>query len=189
MYSSLITLNLPDWLNRSPRQEPPRPNVVAALRAEFQQALTSQKAELDTALTTQRAELQAEIAIERQAHEHTRAELAQSREHGRQQAIDMLDSTVKSQQRTLENSTAEMIALSGSNAALQEAMRRLEADHRLDQETISLLRERIHTMESELTTLRDERQQHIGTIADLRMAIDDLKRQLEAAERKITGDA
>ena len=144
------------------------------------------RAEFQGALATQKAELQAEIAIERQAHEATRAELHQSREYGRQQArtIDLLESTVKSQQRTLENSTAEMIALSGSNAALQEAMRRLEADHRMDQETISLLRERIHTMEAELTMLRDERQQHIGTIAGLRMAVEDLKRQLEVAERR-----
>lgn len=178
MMYSLITIKWPDWFRFEPTPEPPRPNIVAALRAEFTAALAAQK-----------SELQAEIAIERAAHEHTRAELAQSREFGRQQArtIDLLDSTVKSQQRTLENSTAEMMALSGSNAALQEAMRRLEADHRLDQETISLLRERIHAMESELTTLRDERSQHIGTIAGLRMAIDDLKRQLEAAERKAAG--
>lgn len=177
MYS-LITIKWPEWLNLDPVPEPPRPNVVAALRAEFQ-----------AAIATQKAELQAEIAIERANHQRTREELAQSRDYGRQQArlIDTLDSTVKSQQRTLENSTAELMGLSGSNAALQESMRRLEADHRLDQETISLLRERIHTMESELTTLRDERQQHIGTIAGLRMAIDDLKRQLEAAERKAAG--
>ncbi len=180
MMYSLITIKWPEWLNLDPVPEPPRPNIVAALRAEFTAALSAQK-----------SELQAEIAIERASHQRTREELTQSRDYGRQQArmIDTLDSTVKSQQRTLENSTAELMALSGSNVALQEAMRRLEADHRLDQETISLLRERIHTMESELTTLRDERQQHIGTIAGLRMAIDDLKRQLEAAERKITGDA
>ena len=177
MYAPIV-IKWPDWFRPDPLPEPPRPNIVAALRAEFQGALAAQK-----------AELQAEIAIGRAAHEATRAELAQSREYGRQQSrtIDTLDSTVKSQQRTLENSTAELVGLSGSNAALQEAMRRLEADHRMDQETISLLRERIHVMESELTTLRDERMQHIGTIAGLRMAIDDLKRQLEAAERKAAG--
>lgn len=177
MMYSLITIKWPEWLNLDPMPEPPRPNAVAALRAEFTAALAAQK-----------SELQAEIAIERANHEHTRAELAQSREYGRQQArtIDTLDSTVKSQQRTLEHSTVELVALTSSNGALQEAMRRLEADHRMDQETISLLRERIHTMEAELTNLRDERQQHIGTIAGLRMAIDDLKRQLDTAQRRIS---
>jgi len=157
VYSSLITLNLPDWLNRSPRQEPPRPNVVAALRAEFQQALTSQKAELDTALATQRAGLQAEIAIARAAHEHTRAELAESRDYGRKQArtIDLLDSTVRGLQTTLENNTAQMIAMTTALAVSDERNAELRQEYQQNQLVNTAARQKLHERVAQLETIDD----------------------------------
>lgn len=143
MYS-LITIKWPEWLRLDPLPEPPRQNVIAALRAEFQGALATQK-----------AELQAEIAIERQAHERTREELAQSRDYGRQQArtIDTLDSTVKSQQRTLENNTAQMVSLTTDLAVANERYSDLRQEYHQTQVTNTTARQKLHERVAQLETI------------------------------------
>jgi chromosome segregation ATPase len=185
MTYSPITLDPLGWI-RSLGSGPPQPDALDALRQEMRAAFQVERQERQ-ALSDALSAAKQDLATTRQELVGTKEELGRSREFGKHQAntIVLLESTVKSLQTNAGHLTTELSGLLGSNGALQEAMRRLEADHKTDQETIALLRERLHTMEKELTTLRDERQQHIGTIAGLRMAIDDLKRQLDTAHARL----
>jgi chromosome segregation ATPase len=180
-----ITLDPLGWI-RSLGSGPPTPDAIDQLRQEMRAAFQVERQERQ-ALSDALSAAKQDLATTRQELVGTKEELGRSREFGKHQAntIVLLESTVKALQANAGHLTTELSGLLGSNGALQEAMRRLEADHKTDQETIALLRERLHTMEKELTTLRDERQQHIGTIAGLRMAIDDLKRQLDTANAQI----
>lgn len=176
-----------DWLPRFwQRPDPPTSDPLVQLRQELLGALSVERQE--------RQHLADLLEAQREAHGKTynelvatREELKRSRDYGKEQAntIALLRSTVETLQKNAANLTTELSGLIGSNGALQEAQRRLEADHKTDQETIALLRERLHTMEEELKTLRDERQQHIGTIAGLRMAVDSLKRELDKAHEQL----
>ena len=175
------------WPRRRPSApEPERPDPLALLRAEFQGAIAAERTERQ-ALVTKLDEVRASAAETERDLKTTQAELARSREYGREQAntIRLMDSTIRSLQAGSERNTAELTALLGSNGALQEALRRLEADHRLDQETIALLRERLHTMEKEMEGLRDERAKNRGQIAGLQLAVDDLQGRLDLAYTRL----
>lgn len=133
------------WLGNLPGGDEVSP--IEVLRAEFHTALANERAERQTLVTKLSAVRTTADATERDL-KATRDELARSRDHGKAQAntIQLLDSTIKSLQATLEHNTAELTALIGSNGALQEALRRMEADHRVDQETIAVLRAEIAEM-------------------------------------------
>jgi chromosome segregation ATPase len=185
--------DLPAWLQRAlfgalPTPEPPepRPDPFATLRAEFQAAITTERDERQ-ALVIELGKVKAAGAETERDLKATQKDLAIARDYGKQQArtIVLMDSTIKSLQTGAERNTAELTALLGSNGALQEALRRLEADHKIDQETIALLRERLHTMEKEMEGLRDERAKNRGQIAGLQLAVDDLQARLDLAYTRL----
>lgn len=166
MMFSYVTPNLFDRLwQRWQGNPPPEPiDPITQLRSEFAQGIAAERQE--------RAALAARLDEQVKEHAQTQArleravnELEQSRTHGREQAqtIRLLSSTVQTLQAASANTTAELVGLTDSNGALREACRRLEVDHKTDQETITLLRERMHTMEADLTALRDDKVRLIGT--------------------------
>lgn len=157
----------------------PGPDPLTLLRAEFQAAIATERQVLVSELDKVRA-AGAETERELKA---TQKELAISREYGKQQAntIALMESAIKSQQVTLGHNTAELTALLGSNGALQEALRRLEADHKIDQETITMMRERMKAMEAEIARLTDINAQYVGTNAGKQLAIDELNKRLGVA--------
>lgn len=166
MMFSYVTPNIWDRLwHRWQGSVPPEPvDPLAQLRAEFTQGMAAERQER-AALAARLDEQVAQHAQTQSRLDHTANELDQSRRHGREQAqtIVLLESTVKSLQSGAERVTIDMVALTDSNGALREACRRLEEDHKTDQETITVLRERMSTMEADLTSLRDDKIRLIGT--------------------------
>lgn len=185
-----ITINLPAWLRvRSESVEPPdpkRPDPLTLLRQEFQDALAAERVERQ-ALVIKLDEVRTASGETERNLTRTQRELEISRDFGKQQArtIALMESTIRSLQTGAERNTAELTSLLGSNGSLQEALRRLEADHKTDQETIALLRERLHTMEKEMEGLRDERAKNRGQIAGLQLAVDDLQGRLDLAYTRL----
>lgn len=184
LYLASPSPRLPSWAARLLSSGSPDP--IEQLRQELRAALEVERQERQH-LADEHGATKQELAATRQELVSTREELGRSRDFGKQQGnvIVLLKSTVETLQTNAGHLTNELSGLFAANGAMTEAMRRLEADHRVDQETIALLRERLHTMEQELATLRDERQKHIGQIAGLQMAVDELKRQLDAAHAQL----
>lgn len=160
----------------------PGPDPLTLLRAEFQAAIATERTERQ-ALVTELDKVRAAGAETERELKATQKELAISRDYGKQQAntIALMESAIKSQQVTLGHNTAELTALLGSNGALQEALRRLEADHKIDQETITMMRERMKAMEAEIARLTDINAQYVGTNAGKQLAIDELNKRLGVA--------
>lgn len=180
------------WPRRRPAHtpeqpdQPERPDPLALLRQEFQAALATERTERQ-ALVTKLDEVRTASAATERELKTTQRELEISRDHGKQQArtIALMESTIRSLQTGAERNTAELTSLLGSNGSLQEALRRLEADHKIDQETITMMRERLHTMEKEMEGLRDERAKNRGQIAGLQLAVDDLQGRLDLAYTRL----
>lgn len=171
------------WPRRRPSApEPERPDPLALLRAEFQGAIAAERTERQ-ALVTKLDEVRASAAATERELRSTKAELATSREYGRQQAnlITELNSTIASINRASERLTQEFSGLASANGALQEALRRLEADHKIGQETITMMRERMKAMEAEIARLTDINAQYVGTNAGKQLAIDELNKRLGIA--------
>jgi chromosome segregation ATPase len=178
----------PAWLQRilfgtlPPDESEERPDPLATLRQEFQDAIATER--------TARQILAAELGVVKASAAETERDLARtqkeldlSRDYGKQQArtIALMESTIKSLQTGAERNTAELTSLLGSNGSLQEALRRLEADHKIDQETIAMMRERMKAMEAEIVRLTDINAQYVGTNAGKQLAIDELNKRLGVA--------
>lgn len=171
----------PGWLQRLLGNVPPPDPLTEVVTR-----LTLLEAQQATA-TIERANLIESNARLEERLQTTQAELAQSREYGKQQAnlIANLHSTIGSVNRASERLTTEFSGMAGANGALQEALRRLESDHKIDQETISMLRERMKAMEAEIVRLTDINAQYVGTNAGKQLAIDELNKRLGLAIERL----
>lgn len=175
----------PAWLQRilfGTLPPDPGPDPLATLRQEFQDAIATER--------TARQILAAELGVVKASAAETERDLARtqkeldlSRDYGKQQArtIALMESTIKSLQTGAERNTAELTSLLGSNGSLQEALRRLEADHKIDQETITMMHERMKATEAEIARLTDINAQYVGTNAGKQLAIDELNKRLGVA--------
>lgn len=169
------------WQGHLPTPDP-GPDPLTLLRAEFQAAIATERTERQ-ALVSELAKVRTAGAETERELKATQKELAISREYGKQQArtIALMESTIRSLQSGAERNTAELTSLLGSNGSLQEALRRLEADHKIDQETITMMRERMKAMEAEIVRLTDINAQYVGTNAGKQLAIDELNKRLGVA--------
>lgn len=175
----------PAWLQRilfGTLPPDPGPDPLTLLRAEFQAAIATERTERQ-ALVTELDKVRAAGAETERELKATQKELAIARDYGKQQAntIRLMESTIKSLQTGAERNTAELTSLLGSNGSLQEALRRLEADHKIDQERIAMMRERMKAMEAEIVRLTDINAQYVGTNAGKQLAIDELNKRLGIA--------
>lgn len=157
MTMSPISLNLPPWLRWGEppptNPTPPKGDLIDLLRAEFQNALATERQE--RVELTRRLDNEIKIgAATAQQLEATRQELTRSRDFGREQAktIGLLQSTVESLQTGAERATAELINMTTQLSIAEDRYNQLRQDTHeakiISQAEQQKLHERVAQLES-----------------------------------------